>query len=169
MDEETVKQTIKELLERLTISVERIDVEVGNGQTLYHIHTKDSGLLIGMNGENLRAVNVILKKIIERRANAPEAKQFLIDVNGYHSHRIVELQRTARMLGERAKVFKYDVEMSPMNSYERRIIHSLFANDREISTESVGEGKVRRVVLKYTNNKSPIASDRQRTTEKDPR
>ena len=73
------------------------------------------------------------------------------------------------MLGERAKVFKYDVEMSPMNSYERRIIHSLFANDREISTESVGEGKVRRVVLKYTNNKSPIASDRQRTTEKDPR
>jgi spoIIIJ-associated protein len=53
------------------------------------------------------------------------------------------------MLAQRARLFKHDVEMSPMNPYERLVVHELFAEDPEIVTESAGEGKFRHIVLKY--------------------
>jgi len=39
--------------------------------------------------------------------------------------------------------------MSPMSPYERMIVHSIFTNVKDIKTESLGEGKGRRVVIKY--------------------
>ena len=55
----------------------------------------------------------------------------------------------ARMLAQRARLFKHDVEMEPKSAYERLVIHELFSNDPEIKTESAGEGKFRHIVLKY--------------------
>ena len=38
-----------------------------------------------------------------------------------------------------------------MSSYERMIVHSTFSDDPEVTTESEGEGKFRRVILKHTS------------------
>ena len=55
------------------------------------------------------------------------------------------------MLAERAKTFKSDIEMPPINAYERMLVHSMFINDREIKTESEGEGKTRRIIFRYAS------------------
>jgi spoIIIJ-associated protein len=81
-------------------------------------------------------------------------------VNGYHRRRIQELKNQAMILGGRAKMFKSNVEMNPMNAYERMIIHTMFAEDPEIVTQSEGVGKTRRVVLKYQEKReNSISSD----------
>ena len=153
MHQEEIKTIVREFLEKLTIAVD--EVTLGGSETLplFQVSTKDSGVLIGMNGENLRALNAVLKRIVERRLGAEAASQFLLDVNGYHSRRIEEVRGKARMLAERARTFKYDVEMSPMNAYERMIVHATFSTDPNIATESVGEGKVRHIILKYVQDK----------------
>ena len=56
---------------------------------------------------------------------------------------------TVRLLAQRARLFKHDVEMGPMSAYERLVVHELFADDPEIKTESQGEGKFRHIVLKH--------------------
>ena len=149
MQYEPVKTIIAELLLKMAVAVDDIVVEEREARPLFHIKTKDSGALIGVGGEHLRALNLIVRKIVERRANTEEAGPFLIDVNDYHGRRIAELKASARLLAERARTFKYDVEMSPMNAYERMIVHAAFADDRDIVTESSGEGKFRHIVLKY--------------------
>jgi spoIIIJ-associated protein len=63
--------------------------------------------------------------------------------------KVERVRENARMLAQRARLFKHDVEMSPMTSYERLVVHELFAEDPEIKTESAGEGKFRHIVLKY--------------------
>jgi spoIIIJ-associated protein len=77
-----------------------------------------------------------------------------VDVNEYQKKHIEEIRSKARILAERARYFKSSVDMEPMSAYERMIIHSEFASSPDISTESIGKGKDRHVVLRYTENKT---------------
>jgi predicted RNA-binding protein Jag len=61
------------------------------------------------------------------------------------------------MLAERARYFKSSIEMDPMSSYERMIVHAEFTETPDIATESAGFGKDRHVVLKYTEEKVPVS------------
>ena len=164
MTTEELTTLIREFLDKLSVTTSQVHVEEDKVHTLVHISTPDSGILIGMNGENLRALNTVVRKIIERRipghTETSAELPILLDVNGYHSRRLEELRNKARMLGERARTFKYDVEMSPMNAYERMIVHATFSEDPEIATESQGEGKFRRVILKYKQNATPAVEQR---------
>ena len=148
-----MKDTLKEIVEactkKLTVSVSSIEVLEEHEHTVVSIRSSDSGILIGSNGENLRALNAIVRRIVEKRLGAEAARALLIDVNGYYARKTKEIKQQAKLLGDRARLFKSDVEMNPMNPYERMIVHSMFADDPEIKTESVGEGKGRHVVIRY--------------------
>lgn len=150
MDSVRAKELVEELLRALGVSFDGVALREEAGQTILAIATgEDSAILIGKEGETLRALTYLAKKLAERRLGSADETRFLLDVNDYQARRLEELRNKARMLAERARLFKYDVEMSPMNAYERMIVHATFADDPEIETESHGEGKFRRVVLKY--------------------
>ncbi|HEY4511033.1 MAG TPA: R3H domain-containing nucleic acid-binding protein [Candidatus Paceibacterota bacterium] len=113
------------------------------------ISVPDAKALIGMRGETLRALNHLAKRLVETRTGQELRVSFLIDVNGYYEKQAETIRSQARMLAQRARLFKHDVEMPPTSPYERLLIHELFSEDPEIKTESQGEGKFRHVVLKY--------------------
>ncbi len=52
-------------------------------------------------------------------------------------------------VAEEARNLKTDILMEPMSSYERMVVHSTLAGIPDISTESVGLGKDRRLKVKY--------------------
>jgi len=154
MSHEAIKKIIEDFLNKLTVDFDEIEIIENEIHPTLHIKTGDSGVLIGNNGENLKALNHIIKKIVEKKLNQENGNvklQFLLDVNDYYGKKLETLKSQAKILVERARMFKSDVEMSPMNAYERMIIHATFANDNEIKTQSEGEGKTRRVILKYKN------------------
>lgn len=148
--EETIKQLIADVIDKLSVPYERIERVADAPQPLFTIRTKESGALIGTRGENLRALNVLVKRMAERRfAGAEEQPRFVVDVNNYEQKRIGEIQQRARLLAERARTFQYDIEMSPMSPYERMIVHATFSEINDIETESRGEGRMRRVIIKH--------------------
>jgi spoIIIJ-associated protein len=147
MSPELLKATIEKLLSTLDVSVETLAVTEGY-RTVVSVRSQDSKRLIGPHGEHLRSLNTIARRLIEAKYG-DDSVNFLIDVNGYHEERMEVVRTNAKMLAQRARLFKHDVEMSPMNPYERLVVHELFANDPEIKTESAGEGKFRHIVLKY--------------------
>lgn len=148
MNEETLKETIRTFVERLSVEVTSIEVVATPVHPLYTIYTNDSKLLIGPQGEHIRALNTLIKRMLEKQIGA-DMPHFLIDVDGYHKKRIDELGQNARLLAERVRAFRSYAEMSPMNAYERMIVHATFANDPDIETVSEGEGKYRHVVIRY--------------------
>ncbi len=137
---------IREFLGKLEISytgVERVDMRV---HPLYIIHTDESAKLIGNHGDTLHALNLIVQKCLESRM--PGEAQFSVDVNGYKLKHIHTVEESGRLAAERVRTFKHDVEMEPMSSYDRLIVHSLLADDPDVVTESAGEGETRRVVIR---------------------
>ena len=147
MQPELLKQTVAKLIELLDVEVEDMTVSTGH-RTVVAMTTKDESRLIGPNGEYLRALNSIARRIVETK-HGEEAASFLIDVNNFHENQMESVRANARMLAQRARLFKHDVEMGPMSAYERLVVHELFADDPEIKTESQGEGKFRHIVLKH--------------------
>lgn len=146
-DTGTTETVLRELIEKLGVPVERVDKVTSAAHTLYSVRTGEAKRLIGPHGEHLRALNTIARMMVEKHTG--ERERFMVDVNGYHQDRIRDIEQKARLLADRVRTFRSSAEMTPMNAYERMIIHALFTDDAEITTVSEGEGKTRHVVIKY--------------------
>ena len=156
---ESIETILNELLKALGVSYSAIERSSIAGQEIFAIKTDDARTLIGMHGDTIHAIDTLVKKIYEKRqpiqAEAAEGADargpmFLIDVNDYRGKQIKDLQNKALMMAERARSFQYDVELSPMSSYERLIVHTTLQDAPNVKTESQGEGRTRRVVIKYS-------------------
>lgn len=159
MDSNDIKQLIETILRHLQVTVENIDITVTDGRRCFSVKTPDSHALIGVKGAHLLALNHLVKRIVlaktaaakkEASGENEEEHAFFIDVNGYQEAAMENIKTVAKIMGERARSFKTNVELEPMSSYERMVIHSYFQEVSDLTTESVGEGERRRVVIKYT-------------------
>lgn len=149
-----IVDTLKSLLAHLQVPYSEIVVENDErtNSLRYMVATPDSAILIGENGDRLMAINHLVKRIVEKQLATTELT-FLVDVNGYQKRHIDDVRAKANMLAERARYFKSSVEMDPMSSYERMIVHAEFTTVPDIATESTGYGRDRRVIIRYTETK----------------
>jgi spoIIIJ-associated protein len=154
MDPDALKTLTSSLFGLLGVEVDSITVS-GGQRTVVEVASKSSKELIGPHGEHLRAINTLMRRLAEVK-HGEEGTNFLIDVNRYYEEKMDTVRANARMLAQRARLFKHDVEMSPMSPYERLVVHELFSEDPDIRTESQGEGKFRHIVLKYKEGASKI-------------
>jgi spoIIIJ-associated protein len=162
---EDIVAILKKMLDALGVSYSGIEQASVAGQEIFSIRTDDPRTLIGARGDTIHALDILVKKIYEKQM--PPAKEseapsippgarermpmFLVDVNDYRTKQIKDLQAKAVMMAERVRSFQYDVELSPMSSYERLIIHTTLQDSPNVKTESQGEGRSRRVVIKYSS------------------
>ena len=154
--QEQIITILRTLLGHLEVSLTDITVETDTStkSLRFVVLTPDSAILIGEHGARLLALNHLVKRMVEKELK-DENISFLVDVNDYQKRRIDDIRTKAHMLAERARYFKSSVDMDPMSSYERMIVHAEFTEIPDIATESAGSGKDRHVVLKYTEEKSP--------------
>ncbi len=105
----------------------------------------DLGILIGRRGQTLSSLQYIVRLIVAHQTKA--RVPIVIDVEGYKQRRYEALQALARRMAEQLKVMGRAFALEPMLAYERRIIHLALADDPDVTTESVGEGEARKVVI----------------------
>jgi len=125
----------------------RVDVLEAAENVKFTIRTQEAGLLIGENGQNLIALNHLVRRIVEKAFGKTDLP-FSLDVNDYQKQKSEEIKDLARMSAQRVRFFKKEVVLRPMSSYERRIVHALLTEYPDIATESTGEEPERRVVIK---------------------
>ena len=158
--ESTVETILQELLDTVGVPYTKISRTELAGQHIFSIETAGDGhTTLGNHPDTLHALDYLVKKIVEKRlpprdhsadAVVEDRHMFLIDVNDQRTKQIRDLQTKALMMAERARSFQYDVELTPMSSYERLIIHTTLQDAPNVKTESLGEGHGRRVVIKYS-------------------
>lgn len=143
------QERITHILKLLGIEAS-VRTETVLGQRSFQIESPDGALLVGRGGEVVQSLNYLLKKMAEHEGG--EAN-FFVDINGFKKKQIDELEQHAKMLAERARALKYDVEMPPMTAYERLVVHTTLQSESHIKTESIGEGHERRLVIKYVGER----------------
>jgi len=151
---EMLKNLIKETLEKMTFSDFTLGMreEAGSdGENLvFNVVSKESDLLIGQYGVNLRSLQHILRAMARRRTE--EKLRFSVDVNDYRREKISSLADLARNMARQAVEEQGPVVLRPMSAYERRIVHMELAGNDQVKTESIGEGEERKIVIKPVGN-----------------
>lgn len=109
----------------------------------------DLSMLIGKGGQNLCALEHLVRLIVARKMPDPEGNfNFIVDINDYRKSRTDYLAGVARDVAQRVIQTQKAEALTPMNSYERRLVHTELASFKEIQTESVGQEPRRRVIVK---------------------
>lgn len=104
-----------------------------------------NGFLIGQHGDTMRSLQYIVSQAL--RQQGYEFARVNVDVADYKKQRADRLAETAEDWIKKVKESGEPYELKPMNAADRRIVHKV-ASEAGLTTESVGEGRDRHVVLK---------------------
>ncbi len=149
-----VAEAAKDVLEKLLSLMEvpaavKIGSEPGapgsSDQPVLNIEGDDLGILIGRRGQTLACLQYIVRLIVGHQTKT--WLPLVIDVEGYKERRYQALEIFARNMAEQVKSKGVAFTMEPMPAYERRIVHLALANHPNVTTESIGEGEARKVVI----------------------
>jgi spoIIIJ-associated protein len=125
---------------------------------LFMVQCDNGDILIGKDGEILEALQYLLRLAIAKHYK--QAAKILIDINGYREKRKKALTIMAKRLADRVKRTGRQQKTDPLNPYERRIIHTLFKHNKNISTKSEGEGHIKKVVISSSGNRAAPSGNR---------
>ena len=143
---EIIKKTIEEFFEKTTFKV-IFDSFLEEEQTIFiNLKTEEPQILIGENGQTLNEIQYLLKIILKRKI-----KDFFyldIDIDNYKKKKEEYLKKIALSAADEVFLFKKEKELEPMSAQERRVIHLVLSERKDVFTESIGQGSQRRIVIK---------------------
>lgn len=147
---EKAKGALEEFLQLLKITAEtKVVIEAGDNDEkiiAVAIVGDNLGNLIGYHGKTLEAIQFIFTQIVNKALDEPV--RVLLDINDYRSRRKEYIENVARKALDEARESGQNIELPPMNPFERRIVHMVVKEEKDVYTESTGEGEARRVTLK---------------------
>ncbi len=152
---EKARQIIRDLLDKMGVEA-RVEVEEseyvmpneegeeGHAQVV-NIIGEELGILIGRRGQTLNTLQYLIRLML-----AQQEKEFypvVIDVNNYRQRRYDALCSMAFHMAEQVKEKKMPFSLEPMPAFDRRIVHLILSKHPEVTTQSIGVGEARKVVI----------------------
>lgn len=142
-----LKNFFNELSKLMNVTIEsEINITEDN---IYNINlvTSNNSILIGKEGKTLDAIQCLLRQISQN--DLKNKIKINVDISNYKYEQTKKLEKNIKNIAKEVLKTKVDTSLDPMNSYNRRIVHTIVSEFSDLETESVGEGKERHVVIKY--------------------
>lgn len=142
---EFIKEYLKELTKNMGLDV-NIESKSAKDTQVITLYSDNNNILIGKNGRTLDSLNTIVKQVVKKETGINY--KFLLDVGEYKIKQQKSIERLAKQTAREVAKTKIEAKMDPMNSYERRLVHSILNDSDKVYTESEGEEPNRYVVIK---------------------
>lgn len=130
----------------LSFSIKVTQINEKLDRIVFLVQCNDGDILIGKDGDILEALQHLLRLAVAK--NFKQNIKLLVDINGYREKRKQYLTIMAKRLADKVKRTGKIIKTDPLNPYERRIVHTLFKHNRNITTKSEGEGHTKKVLIK---------------------
>lgn len=153
-DERVAKEIVTELIERMGVPAEVVAVDNPSlvpldGEdppTIFiDIVGRDLGQLIGRRGDNLGQLQYLVNLLVNHHLET--FTRVILDVEGYRSRREESLIGLAERVARQVSRSRRPMVLEPMPPNERRVIHLSLRANPDVTTESSGEGNMRRVTV----------------------
>ena len=139
------KEVINEITKLMGLTV-NLEVRKREDTITIKIFSDHNAVLIGKNGYTISALQTIVRQIIFNEVN--QNISIILDVENYKEKKIKNIEYLAKKTAREVAKTKVEAKLDSMNSYERRIVHSILSDDKYVYTESIGEEPNRCVVIK---------------------
>lgn len=142
------KKYLQKILNELQIETQMEVRTVNDQHELYFtINSDHNPILIGKDGKTLEAFQTLLKGMLQEFVD--EKIIVSVDIGNYKENRKRQLEILAVKIAKEVQKTKITTKLKPMNSFERRVIHTKLSDWKNIETESIGEGENRCLTIKY--------------------
>lgn len=153
--EEKVSEILENILSLLNLEGS-FEVEEKEDGVIVEIDMPEPGILIGRGGETLSALQLLLNLIVSRRGEEGQVKRIIVDVASWRKSKEEELAHKARNWAEKVLETGQPMELLPMPSWQRRIVHMTIEGTKGVKSESTGEGADRHLVISLEDDAKPI-------------
>ena len=144
--ESATKNITKMMGFKCKIAVDEIEDESGVNAVCNITTESESNFLIGQNGDNLQALQHLVRLIVRNQTD--ERSRFTLDVNSYKKEKNDSIVYLAKDMAEKTMNERKAMVLRPMSAYERRLVHMELSENKDVITESIGEGEERKIVIK---------------------
>ena len=128
----------------------QIEIKIRDNTVSMKMFSDNNNILIGKSGQTLSALQHIIRQMILSKYKIK--MNILLDVENYKEKQIKNIEYLAKQTAREVSRSKIEAKLDPMNSYQRRIVHSALTNFRGVTTESVGTEPNRCIVIKPKDN-----------------
>lgn len=140
-----VEQLTKELLSQLLVEVQVI-VSEKDGAVQVALDTDDAGVLIGHKGRNLESLQILLGQLVFKKTN--EWIRIVVTVGDYRERQEKELFELAQRTASQVVETGIEIPLTDLSPGERRLVHMALSDHPGVVSESHGEGRDRKLVVK---------------------
>lgn len=144
----TIKNELEKFVSEFLYRIDETftyEIKVENSSIIVNVTGEKSGILIGYRGDTLNSVQNILNAIANK--NTKLKVRVFLNIDNYKEKREKSLEDLAIKVSKTVLRNNKSITLEPMNSYERKIIHSKLQNVKNITTHSIGEEPNRRIVI----------------------
>lgn len=141
----TTKDIISDFFKKLEIDT-KFEITETEEEIQLTLDTNESGMIIGYHGETLESLQLVISLILTKKTGV--FKRVSIEVGDYKKNREEWLKNLAIDTKRKVLEQQKEYQLSDLKSWERRIVHLILQNDEEVTTESIGEGRDRVLVVK---------------------
>jgi len=142
----TPKELLDTILGYLGFVVQIDETQAEGGNPTLQIYMEESHTLIGRDGETLEALQFLLNRLIQSKDK--DAPKVIVDCEHYRSMREDRIVQRVRELAERVRISGRSLQLEPMNSYERRLVHNAFKDDPDVATWSPSDSaRIKQITL----------------------
>ncbi|HEY4257992.1 MAG TPA: R3H domain-containing nucleic acid-binding protein [Candidatus Udaeobacter sp.] len=155
----TPKDLLDTMLGYLGFVVQIEETSNEGGNPTLQIYTEESRRLIGRDGETLEAIQFLLNRLLQAKDKDKDAEKVIVDCEHYRSMREDRIVQRVRELADRVRITGRSLQLEPMNSYERRLVHNAFKDDPEVATWSPSDSaRIKQITLLKRRPKKETAS-----------
>ncbi|MDO8649640.1 MAG: R3H domain-containing nucleic acid-binding protein [Candidatus Peregrinibacteria bacterium] len=171
MNTSVIQDKLATLLTHLGLPFEKIVIGEEEGSMIrVDIVSPQPSRIIGWHGETLQALEHLLKSLVRAAENMTTPPFILLDTDGYRRMQEDKVCKIAEQKADFVRRTGTRVALAPMSPYFRRIVHLHVANTPSLSdltTESVGEGEYRQIVLRMKTEKASDSGELSPTMAED--
>ena len=140
-----IKDFINELKKKMNID---INMEVKEVDDVFNVLliSDNNSILIGKEGRTINALQLILRQTLNKYGLNIKVN---LDVSNYKANKVKNIEYEIKKLARNVLDTKVEAKLDPMNSYERRVVHTVISEFEFLETESFGEEPERYVIIRY--------------------
>ena len=141
-----IKKYLKDVLSNMNLEC---NLEILEEENIFNVTmvSNNNPVLIGKEGKNLNSLQFLLRQTLKNKIGYDVKVN--LDESNYRAKKVRGFEYQIKSIVREVQRTKIDTKLDPMNSYERRIVHSLLSGFSNVTTESIGEEPNRCVVIKY--------------------
>ena len=153
-DEEAVKTIVTDLLGHMGVQADivatdnpsSVALDENDPPTIFiDVLGRDLGMLIGRRGEHLAQLQYMVNLLSNKKIG--NWTRIIVDVEGYRARREEALIGLADRVSRQVARSRRPIVLEPMPPNERRIVHLVLRDNPDVTTESSGEGAMRRITV----------------------